>query len=190
MELKRKAKSSGIHIVDDVLANTERQVSSWAKLKHIAGYVLRYKGNPTQKEEPNRKVYCDKNQLDMVFIQKVELQIIRASQRRPFSDEIKLMERSKCVKKSSNIYKLDPFIDRNGLLRVGDWLNQSTMDESVEDPLLKPKASIRARLIIKWYPEKVAHSGRGITMNQIRSSGFWIINCNATIKSLISRSIA
>ena len=185
-----KQKASGIHIVDDVLANTERQVSSWAKLKHIAGYVLRYKGNPTQKEEPNRKVYCDKNQLDMVFIQKVELQIIRASQRRPFSDEIKLMERSKCVKKSSNIYSLDPFIDRNGLLRVGDWLNQSTMDESVEDPLLKPKASIRARLIIKWYPEKVAHSGRGITMNQIRSCGFWIINCNATIKSLISRSIA
>ena len=199
MELKWKAKSSGIHIVDYVLANTERQVSSWVKLKHIAGYVLRYKkkllqscnkGNPTQKEEPNRKVYCDKNQLDMVFIQKVELQIIRASQRRPFSDEIKLMERSKCVGKSSNIYKLDPFIDRNGLLRVGDWLNQSTMDESVEHPLLIPKASILARLIIKWYPEKNAHSGRGITMNQIRSSGFWIINCNATIKSLISRSIA
>ena len=187
------------HIVDDVLANTERRVSSWAKLKHIVGYVLQYKkkllqsrnkGNPTQKEEPNRKVYCDKNQLEMVFIQKVELQIIRDSQRRPCSDDIKLMERSKCVKKSSSIYKLDPYIDRNGLLRVGDCLNQSTMDESVEHPLLIPKASILARLIIKWYPEKVAHSGRGITMNQIRSSGFWIINCYATIKSLISRSIA
>ena len=26
-------------------------------------------------------------------------------------------------------------------------------------------------------------------MNQIRSSGFWIINCNATVKSFISRCV-
>ena len=63
----------------------------------------------------------------MVLIQKVEHQIIRASH---FSDEIKLMERNKCVKKSSSIYKVDAYIDGNGLLRVGGQLNQSTMDAS------------------------------------------------------------
>ena len=65
VKLKRETKSNAIQIVDDVLANTERQVSGWAKLKPIVGYVLLYrrtllqscnKGNPTQKEEPNRKV--------------------------------------------------------------------------------------------------------------------------------------
>ena len=71
------------------------------------------KGNPTQKEEPNRKVYCDKNQLDMVLIERAEHQIIKASQRRRFSDEIKLMESNKCVKKSSSIYNLDPYNDGN-----------------------------------------------------------------------------
>ena len=34
---KREAKSNAIQIVDDVLANTERQVSNWAKLKGIVG---------------------------------------------------------------------------------------------------------------------------------------------------------
>ena len=115
-----------------MLANTERQVSSWAKLKGMVGYVLLYKkkllqscnkGNPIQKEEPSRKVYCDKNQLDMVLFQMAEDQIVRASQRRHFNDELKLMERNKCVKKSSSIYKLNPYIDGNGLP-----LNQSTMD--------------------------------------------------------------
>ena len=127
MELKRAIRGNAIQIVDDALANTERQVSSWAKLKHNVGYVLLCKkkflqsckkGNPIQKEEPNRKIRCDKNQLEMVLIQKAEHQIIRASQRRHFSDEIKLMERNKCVKKSSSIYKLNPYIDDNGLLRV------------------------------------------------------------------------
>ena len=53
----------------------------------------------------------------MVLIQKAEHPIIRAIQRRHFSDEIKLMEMNNCVKKSSSIYKLDPYID-------GKWITQ------------------------------------------------------------------
>ena len=83
------------------------------------------KGNLTQKEEPNRKVHSDKNQLDMILVQSTEHQIIKTSQRRHLSDEIKLMERKECLKKCSSIYRLDPWIDGNGLLRVGGLLNQS-----------------------------------------------------------------
>ena len=81
------------------------------------------KGTLTQKEQPNRKVHCDKNQLDMILIRSTEHQIIETSPRRHFSDEIKLMEKNKCLKKSSSIYKLNPYIDGNGLLRVGGRLN-------------------------------------------------------------------
>lgn len=42
VELKREAKSNFIQIVNHVLANPERPVSSWAKLKYIVGYVLLY----------------------------------------------------------------------------------------------------------------------------------------------------
>ena len=106
------------------------------------------KGNPTQKKEPNRRAHCDKNQLEMVLIQKAERQIIRASQRRHFSDEIKAIERNECEKKSSIIYQLDSY-NGNGFLRVGGRLNQSTMDENVKQVLLISKDSILARLIIK-----------------------------------------
>ena len=81
----------------------------------------------------------------MVLIQKAEHQTITASQRRHFSDELKLTEKNKCVKKSSSIYNLDPYIDGNGLLKVGGLLNQLTMNESVKHPLLIPKGSIFAR---------------------------------------------
>ena len=81
------------------------------------------KGNLTQKEEPKRKVHCNKNQLDMILIQSTEHQLIKTSRRRHFSDDIKLMEKNKCLKKSSSIYKLNPYIDGNGLLRVGGRLN-------------------------------------------------------------------
>ena len=45
VELKREAKRNTIQIVHGMLANTERQVSSWTKLKHIVRYVLLYKKN-------------------------------------------------------------------------------------------------------------------------------------------------
>ena len=127
MELKREAKGDAIQIVDDVFAIAERRVSSWVKLKRIVVYVLLYKkkllqscnnSDPTQKQESSRKVHCDKNQLGIVLIQGTEHLIITASQRRHFSDDIKLMDRNQCVKKSSNIYKLDPYIiamDYSGL---------------------------------------------------------------------------
>ena len=43
-------------------------------------------------------------------------------------------------------------------------------------------------MIIRWSHEKVAHSGRGITMNCIRSSCFWV-NCNAVVRSYISKCV-
>ena len=92
VELQREAKSNTIQIVDGVLANTEVEIHCWVCVA-VQEKLLQScnKGKPTQKEEPNGNVHCDKNQLDMVLIQRAEHQIIRANQRRHFSDEIKLM---------------------------------------------------------------------------------------------------
>ena len=57
----------------------------------------------------------------------------------------------------------------------------------MKHPVLLARKSEIAVMIIRWCHEKVAHSGRGITMNYIRYSGFWIINCNAAVRSYISK---
>ena len=59
----------------------------------------------------------------------------------------------------------------------------------MKHPVLLARNSEIAVMIIRWCHEKVAHSGRGITMNYIRSSGFWIINCNAAVRSYISKCV-
>ena len=55
--------------------------------------------------------------------------------------------------------------------------------------MLLARNSEIAVIIIRWCHEKVARSGRGITMNYIRSSGFWIINCNAAVRSHILKCV-
>ena len=93
------------------------------------------------------------------------------------------------LNKKISIYKLDPFLDRCGLLRVGGRIQKSTVSEEMKHPVLLARKSEIAVMIIRWCHEKVAHSVRGITMNYIRSSGFWIINCNAAVRYSISKCV-
>lgn len=129
------------------------------------------KGNPMRSSGKIGNILCDKNQLKLKSVQKTKQQTIRSSQKRHLSDEIKTLERKRSLKKS------------NGLLRVGDQLNQLTLEEGIKHPLLIPKHSILSKLLIMWCHKKVIHSGRGVTTNQIRSSGFSIVNCNAAVRS-------
>ena len=47
-----------------------------------------------------------------------------------------------------------------------------------------PKGSPISKLIIAWCHKKTGHAGRGMTLNEIRTSGFWIVGANsATRKS-------
>ena len=43
------------------------------------------------------------------------------------------------VAKSSSLYQLDPFIDDNGLLRVGGRLEKSKLNRDTVHPVLLPK---------------------------------------------------
>ena len=93
------------------------------------------------------------------------------------------------LNKKISIYKLDPFLDRCGLLRVGGRIQKSIVSQEMKHPVLLVRKSGIAVMIIRWCYGKVAHSRRGITMNCIRSSGFWIINCNAAVRSYISKCV-
>ena len=95
---------------------------------------------------------------------------------------MKILEGKGILSKKSGIYKLDPYLDKCGLLRVGGRIQKSAISEEIKHPVLLARTSEISVMIIRWCHEKVAYSGRGIIMNCIRSSGFWIINCNAAVR--------
>ena len=89
------------------------------------------------------------------------------------------------VKKSSALYHLDPFLDQDGLIRVGGRLGNS--QEFPED-LKHPKKSFIVDLIVCDAHTKVAHAGRGITLNELRSQ-YWIVTANSVVRHLISKCV-
>ena len=46
-----------------------------------------------------------------------------------------------------------------------------------------------SRLIIEYYHSKVAHQGRGITVNEIRSIGYWISMCVSAVVYIIHHCV-
>ena len=63
------------------------------------------------------------------------------------------------------------------------------MEYKLKHPILLPKNGHITSFIIDFYHGKVGHDGKGMTINEIRSNGFWVINCTAAMKSMISECI-
>ena len=101
----------------------------------------------------------------------------------------KVKQDQKCVNRVSCLYQLDPFIDEEGLLRVGGRLSKSNLPRNVKYPVVLPKNSIISVMIIRWCHVNAEHAGRGITLNELRQRGFFIINGNSRVRHVISKCV-
>ena len=133
--------------------------------------------------------------------------ILRSLQRHYFSPEMETLRnlegnldkfqkrdsarrRNDTLKKTSCIYKLDPFVDKDGLLRIGGRIRRAAVPFEVKHPLILPKKSHVSNLIVRHFHETVGHhQGRGITHNTIRQAGYWIVDGRSTVARTISKCV-
>jgi hypothetical protein len=114
-----------------------------------------------------------------------ERNLIRAIQKETFEDP----GRKGSSPKLKTLKDLDPFIDTEDLLRVGGRLKRASMLYGVKHPIILPKGNHMSRLVALHCHQKTAHQGRNLTINAIRSSGFWIVGCRSLVSSLINKCI-
>ena len=91
--------------------------------------------------------------------------------------------------KSSTLCRLDPFIDSNGILRVGGRLRHATLEYGEKHPVLLPKKHHIADLVTRHYHRRVHHQGRQITHGAIRQAGYWLIGGHRTVAKELSRCV-
>ena len=153
------------------------------------------------KERREQKPLTTKNESRLRNPTAMELQqamtvIIQAVQAEAFGGEIELQnsidvsqetenfvgrrERKQTLKKSS-LYRLDPFIDSNGLLCVGGRLRRANLEQAEKHPVFLPKNHHVTNLLVHHYHERVHHQGRHITQGAIRQAGYWLIGGHRTI---------
>ena len=115
--------------------------------------------------------------------------IIKSVQKEYFKDEIEAPKKKQRLKSISCIVRLDPFMDSEGLLRVGCRICKSGLEKNIKYPILMPRYCTITQLMREWCHNQVAHASRGMTINAVRTSGYWVINCNAAVRSIISKCV-
>ncbi|XP_056020363.1 uncharacterized protein LOC125680242 [Ostrea edulis] len=111
--------------------------------------------------------------------------ITREVQKESFAEEIEQLQTGQPIKKGSTILKLNPFIDSDGILRVGGRLNKASLDVTAKNPIIISGKHHIAKLIIRHYHDLMKHQGRHYTEGAVRAAGFWIIGGKRQVTSII-----
>ena len=120
---------------------------------------------------------------------KAERFLVLSVQRQAFQEDFDSLQRGLPVKSNSVLYSLNPSLDQHGLIRVGGRLTKSNFPDSIKHPVILPKEGHVTKLIIRHMHEYTRHQGRGITQNETRSQGYWIISGSKAIQSYIRRCV-
>ena len=199
---------------NDLLSRLER-FSSWNRAKTAIAICLKYKKKlkertKSDKQRSIERESISKNKdatvasslLNVEDLEAAEKEIIKIMQADAFPVEIKSLkviqantmfkgrqlekEKKAALKMTSTLHTLDPFVDFEGLLRVGGRIGKANFDDKLKTPVILPKTEHITKLIVAHIHKKTRHSGRGITLNELRSHGYWIINGNAVVRKFIS----
>ena len=212
-----EVKKVPVHSIDvnegtDLLTRLAR-FSDWYRMKRSIAWILRLKPN-SSKKSLSPKVVANReghtaglrdNPLQVEELEKAEKVILKLVQSNAFPTEIKTLkqiQREDCkngrdfakarkseIKKTSSLYRLDPVLDQDGLIRVGGRLSKSQeLPENFKHPVILPRKSFVVNLIVRDAHKRVAHAGRGITLNELRSQ-YWIVNANSVVSHLISKCV-
>ena len=122
-----------------------------------------------------------------------EFEILRYVQSRCFREELGCLKqadqqatssRQNVLKKSSNIFKLDPILTQ-GLIRVGGRLQRAPIDTDAMHPVLLPKKHHVVKLLIQHCHHVAGHSGLEYTSSLTRQR-YWIINARSAVRNILN----
>ena len=178
--------------------------SDWFKAKKAIAICLRLKSR-LRKGTPESHDKTAYRKVNLEEIARAEVEIIRCLQHEHFQEEIATLrkrdvsgeyvdrkeakQRNDKLKKASNLYRLDPFLDEDQILRVGGRLRRAELPVDVKHPVILPRKPHVTKLIIRHCHDAVKHQGLGMTHNELRQRGYWVIGGVSAVSNLISKCV-
>lgn len=151
--------------------NLALKISSWPKLLRIVVYILRF----------TRKLSCS-TVINSTELNIAEINVLKALQKKYFYADIQLIQKKKLC--SSSIRKLNPFVDHNGLLRIGGRLTNANIPYENKHPVLLPRQDHIVDIIIDFYHRVNCHTGAHLLMSIIRQR-YWILSGRNLIRKRV-----
>ena len=143
---------------------TLEKYSSFLKLQRIFGYVVRF----IQSARGNRQ----KGTLTTTELDKSTIIILRITQRERFTLELINLRANQGVDNKSSLRQLNPFIDDDGLIRVGGRLRNADVPADQKHPIVLPSKHHITTLILRREHFKLRHCGTQHLLSSVRMK-YW-----------------
>ena len=192
-------------------ADRLNRFSGWRRALRAVARCLQLKGRLQRREvrssasSKDNAIKRSLAPLTVSLLEEAEKAIIRSAQQDYFSEELQMLQelnnkgefndrqsarsRNASLKKTSALYRLDPYLDEDGIIRVGGRIDRANLSRDVRHPVILPQRSHVTMLLIQDRHQRVNHMGRGITHNEVRQRGYWVIGGSSAVSHVISRCI-
>lgn len=188
--------------------------SDWHRAKRAVATCMKFKASLQQSpkkplqgakktsQEKDTSTYRSPSVDEM---QKAEQAILKSLQEESFPEEIKILKslgvqndnasrefakkRNLSMKRTSSLYRLDPFLDKDGVLRVGGRIRNALVSYEIKHPVILPSKGHVTTLLVRYHHERIRHQGRGMTLNDLRSHGYWVIGGSSSVSRCISKCV-
>ena len=150
--------------------------SSFCKAVNVVAWTIRFIANckPEGKKCSGPLTYEELTQ--------AKVKLLCYVQREVYWKEIEALWQCKSLSRGSPLRKLDPFLDKDGLLRVKGRLDQADMEYESKHPIIIPPGHV-AELIIRFQHILLKHAGVSTLVSTLRNT-YWIVGLRKMAKSV------
>lgn len=177
---KRKMALNVVHVRNDpqdaYLMEVLKKHSSLVQLQRRTAYILRCHSKSKLQSHLNGKPTATE-------LGKALNGWIRYTQSISFPDEVARCKVSDELPNSSKLQKLRPYMDENGILRVGGRISKSHLPIQAKHPIILPKRNYLTSLVINQAHQLTLHGGPTLMSSFL--SNYWIFGKADEIKRTI-----
>ncbi|XP_064475574.1 uncharacterized protein LOC135389457 [Ornithodoros turicata] len=173
------------HVVTEPVSSPILRIESYSPLTRvtrITAWVKRFVSNCRNRSRRRT------GQLTSEELTAAEIYCITNVQRDAFAKDIAKLRSTEPLGPDSTICNLSPYLDKNGILRVGGRLQFSDIKETTKHPVILPSTHSFTALLIDREHRRLLHAGVRDTLAQLRED-YWIAKGRQDVKKIICRRL-
>lgn len=158
-----------------------RRYSSLGKLQRVIAYCVRFIDMKIGKK-------IIQGPLTVKELDEAQLRILRMTQGEAFTKELADLSKKREISKKSSLLSLNPFLDIDGLLKVGGRLRHAEISQEQKHPIILPSSHHITELILKSEHERLLHCGPRQLLYAVRQR-YWPLSGGREVRKLTRRCI-
>ncbi|XP_041631681.2 uncharacterized protein [Drosophila kikkawai] len=152
--------------------------STWTRLLRVSSYCYRFI-HSLRSRHRNPAPFLTSEEL-----QAARCRLIRHVQQNFFAREYAQLENRRPLNAKSHLIRFSPFLDDHGIMRVGGRIDKSTINFNAKHPILIPKDSPLAGLLVRHFHVSHLHTGVDATFTNLRQQ-YWILGARNLVRKAV-----